>query len=262
MPKPTFDEYERLEKALRNCERSLELHIRNEAVAQKYLDIAGVVIVVLSPTGEVTFMNLEGCRILGYTREEVAGKNWFKDFLPERMRGEVLHVFQRLLTGGTDPFLEYENPVLTKRGDERIMEWRNTLVSDESGRITGTLSSGKDVTLQVRAEEALRKANQELSYFSRELERMVQERTEALEERNRQLLEAERLAAIGKIVNRIAHELRNPLTVAGGFARRLWEKTPDESPDKSYLKIILGELTNLERRLSEILKIEKLGEME
>jgi len=65
-------------------------------------------------------------------------------------------------------------------------ECHHTLVTDESGRITGTLSSGKEVTRQVRAEKGLRKANQELSRFSRELERMVQQPTEALEERNRQ----------------------------------------------------------------------------
>ena len=67
------------------------------------------------------------------------------------------------------------------------------------------------------------------------LEKLVKETTEELREKGRQLIEAERLAALGKIANRVAHELRNPLTVIGGFSRRIYEKTPNDDPNKKYL---------------------------
>ena len=107
-----------------------------------------------------------------------------------------------------------------------------------------------------RAEEALREAHEELYKFSRELERKVQERTEELKEKNKRLIETEKLAALGKMANRVAHELRNPLTVVGGLTRRLCEKTPDDDPNKEYLKIILGEAIVLEGKISEIIKID------
>ena len=110
-----------------------------------------------------------------------------------------------------------------------------------------------------KAEEELRKAHDELYTFSQQLERKVQERTEELKEKNRKLVESEKLAALGKMANRVAHELRNPLTVVGGLTRRLCEKTPDDDPNKKDLKIILGEAKVLENKVSEIINTENKG---
>ncbi len=95
----------------------------------------------------------------------------------------------------------------------------------------------------------------EIFQFSQELERKVQERTQRLEEKAMQLVEAEKLAALGKIANRVADECRNSLTVVGGFARRLYENAPDTDPDKEYLGIIMKEVQVLEDKVSEIVKI-------
>ena len=91
--------------------------------------------------------------------------------------------------------------------------------------------------------------------FSQGLEERLRERTDKLEEKARQLVEAERLAARGKIANRVADECRNSLTIVGGFARRLCEKAPDDDPDKEYLEIIVREVKNLEDKVSQITKI-------
>jgi len=91
--------------------------------------------------------------------------------------------------------------------------------------------------------------------FSEELEERLRERTEKLEEKAKQLVQAERLAARGKIANRVADECRNSLTIVGGFARRLYENAPDHDPDKEYLEIIVREVKNLEEKVSEITKM-------
>ena len=75
-------------------------------------------------------------------------------------------------------------------------------------------------------------------------------------EHNRRLEAAERLAALGKMANRVAHELRNPLTIVGGFSRRLNEKTPDNDPDKKYLAMVVDAVMALEDNISKIVKIE------
>jgi PAS domain S-box-containing protein len=231
---------------------------RRNQTAQKYLDIAGVIIVAIDDSGQITLINKRGCDILGYQKEELIGKNWFDTFVPEKIREDVRTVFKQLLSGDIAPVEYYQNPVITKAGEEKIIAWYNTLITDESGKIFGTLSSGEDVTERIRAEEALHKANEDLSNFSKELEKMVKERTEELREKDRQLIEAERNAALGKIANRVAHELRNPITVIGGFSRRLYEKTLDNDPNKKYLEIIIREITELENKVSEIIKIEPM----
>ena len=146
--------------------------------------------------------------------------------------------------------------MLTKNKEERIISWHNTVLRDQGGNIIATLSSGEDITERKRVEEELRKAHEELASFSRDLEKIVLQRTEELREKNNQLIEAERIAALGKLANRIAHELRNPLTVIGGFVRRLYEKTPDDDAKKNYLRIMMEEVIVLENRVSEIIKIE------
>jgi GAF domain-containing protein len=96
---------------------------------------------------------------------------------------------------------------------------------------------------------------EEIYNFNKELEEKVKERTDDLEEKTQQLVAAERLAALGKMSNMVAHELRNSLTVVGGFARRLHENITDDGPDKKYAKIIVDEVGTLEDRVSRIIKM-------
>jgi len=95
----------------------------------------------------------------------------------------------------------------------------------------------------------------EIYAFSRELEKKVLERTRKLEEKTKQLVEAERLASLGKMANMVADECRNSLTVVGGFSRRLYKNTPDDDPRKQDLGIIVEEVAALESKVSKIVKI-------
>jgi PAS domain S-box-containing protein len=129
--------------------------------AQKYLDIAGVIFVVIDSNQKVSLINRRGCEILEYSEEEIVGKNWFDIFLPEEIRNEVRADFEELVAGNIEAVEYYENPVLTKSGEERIIAWHNTVLTDEASNIVGTLSSGEDITGRKRAEERLRDALKE-----------------------------------------------------------------------------------------------------
>jgi len=124
--------------------------------AQKYLDVAGVMFWVVGIDQKVRLINQEGCKILGYNEEDIIGKNWIENFIPERVRDEVNVVVERLSKGETEAFEYFENPVLTKSGEERIIEWHNTMLRDKDGRITAALCSGQDITDRKRAEEEVR----------------------------------------------------------------------------------------------------------
>ena len=54
--------------------------------------------------------------------------------------------------------------VLTKSGEERLIEWRNRLLRDDEGRVIGRFSSGADITERNRAVEALRTAEERMRF--------------------------------------------------------------------------------------------------
>jgi len=129
--------------------------MREQMNAQKYLDIAGVIFVVISVEQKVTLINKRGCEVLNYPEEEIIGKNWFDNFIPQGKRDEVRKIFSNLMAGVIEPNEYTENYVLTKSGEERIIAWHNTILTDDSGVIIETLSSGEDITERKCAEEAL-----------------------------------------------------------------------------------------------------------
>lgn len=113
---------------------------------QSYIEHAGILFLVLDRNGRVTLINRKGAEILGYPKEEILGKDWFTNFLPEDVQQEMKAYFLRLLTKACSQEEVYcENPVKTRSGI-RIMRWHNTVLCDEKGEAIGILSSAEDVT--------------------------------------------------------------------------------------------------------------------
>ncbi|MDD4052874.1 MAG: histidine kinase dimerization/phospho-acceptor domain-containing protein [candidate division Zixibacteria bacterium] len=96
----------------------------------------------------------------------------------------------------------------------------------------------------------------ERSYLYRD----IKERAQELEEMNRkladtqnQIIEAERMSVIGEITSAVAHELRNPLTIIGGFAHLMYKNLEPSSPDGEYLNIIISETQRAEAVVTDVL---------
>jgi PAS domain S-box-containing protein len=140
---------------------------REKEKAQTYLDVAGVIMVVVDAEGRVSLINQKGCQVLGYREEEIVGRDWVERFVPESQRRKV----RALLDSGA-PQGAYESSVLNRAGEERIIEWHTTLLPGSGG----TLSSGTDLTQERRlkqakesAETASRAKSQFLANMSHEI---------------------------------------------------------------------------------------------
>jgi diguanylate cyclase (GGDEF)-like protein/PAS domain S-box-containing protein len=139
--------------------RMAEKKLQQEQMkAQKYLDVAGVMLGALNVRGEITLINNQGCKILNVSEQDVLGKNWFDQFLPKEIVAEVRGVFNRLMSGRLELVEFYENPVLTGDGRERIIAFHNTLLRDDRGEIEGILFSGEDITLRKQSEKQLQQS--------------------------------------------------------------------------------------------------------
>jgi len=154
-----------LEQVESEREQAWEALLKEKDKAQQYLDIAGVIIVVINADQTVGVINRRGCEVLGYGQDEVIGENWFDKFLPARIRDEVRAMFARLMSGANEAAQRFENPILTKHGEERVIAWRNSVLRDEAGNTIGTLSSGEDITEHMQTEKRLEE-------FARRVERL------------------------------------------------------------------------------------------
>lgn len=142
--------------------KEAEVSLRNERDrAQRYLDTADVMLLALDVEGRVTLINRKGCDVLGCPESEILGREWAEFCIPERMREALTQKFENLL-GGDLSILE--NPVRTRSGEERLIEWHNQVLRDEKGRVTGTFSSGSDITERHQAVEALRTAEERMRF--------------------------------------------------------------------------------------------------
>jgi len=127
---------------------------------QQYLEVAGVMLLLLGRRDNVQMINRMGCEILGFAEKDILGKNWFDNFLPEQGRERVRSVFNRLMGGDVKPVEFFENSVINADGEERLIAWHNVLIRNRHGEPAFVLSSGNDITEFRRSQEAA-KASEE-----------------------------------------------------------------------------------------------------
>jgi PAS domain S-box-containing protein len=150
--------------------------------AKRYLDTAEVILLALDLTGCITLINRKGCDLLGCAEVELLGRDFLATCLPVRTRDAMTAKFHAVIDGDLSIV---EAPILTRSGNERLIEWRNTLQRDETGRVIGTFSSGADITER-----------------------------RALEEQYQQ---AQKMEAVGRLAGGVAHDFNNLLTVILGY---------------------------------------------
>ncbi len=151
------DELElRVEERTAELAKTTEYLRREKEWAEEYLNIAGVMLAILDADEKISRINKKGCEILGYKEEELIGRNWFDTLVPQRIRGEIRGVFGKLMAGDIEPVEYYENTLLTKDGEERIIVFHNTVIRDKNSQTVGVLFSGEDITERMQAEDALR----------------------------------------------------------------------------------------------------------
>ena len=129
--------------------------------AQGYLDTAEVMLISLDVEGRILLANRFACAVLGWTEAELLGRDWFDTCLTPSVRDHVRTRFANLIDG--HPSVT-ENTIVTRSGEERLIEWRSTLYRDEAGVVTSTLSSGTDVTERSRAASAVKRAEERMRF--------------------------------------------------------------------------------------------------
>ena len=140
---------EELEHQILERERAESALRHGRDLTQRYLDTAEVILLAQDIEGRITLVNRYACSVLGWTADELIGRDWIDTCVPAQIRGALRKKFHTLLRGDLSIV---DNPILTRAGEERLFEWRNTVLRDGE-TVIGTFSSGSDITERKRAEE-------------------------------------------------------------------------------------------------------------
>lgn len=117
--------------------------------ARKYLELVDVMMIAVDKKGLITMVNPKTCEVLKYEKSELLGKDWILKILYKEDGEDILDIDKFL----ADDFPDYfENYILTKSGEKRLIVWHKTSLKDEKGKIYGVLCSGQDVTSQRQSE--------------------------------------------------------------------------------------------------------------
>jgi signal transduction histidine kinase len=92
--------------------------------------------------------------------------------------------------------------------------------------------------------------------LAEKLDKLAEAKRKVAESTNR-LLKVERLSVLGQITSQVAHEMRNPLTIIGGFAHSILKRMNPHDSDYEYMKIIVKETERMENILNNVLNFSK-----
>ncbi len=106
--------------------------------------------------------------------------------------------------------------------------------------------------------QKLKSDRDKIGNLNSELEGYIDE----LQSMQEKVIQGEKLSALGRLTADVAHEIRNPLTSIGGFARRLNKKLMHGTREKEYAEIVLSEVDRLERILRDVLMFSREARFE
>jgi PAS domain S-box-containing protein len=167
--------------------------------------------VAIGPDGKTLMMNEAMLHALGYTIDEVVGKDYLSTFVPVADREVLLPIFQRLVNQKESTL--NENHVQTKEGRELLVEWHGRPVFKASGDLDYFFGVGIDVTQR----------------------KQVAEKMASLQE---QLRQSQKMEAIGRLAGGIAHDFNNLLTVIKGYTQLSLNETKEGDPLRGNIEEI------------------------
>jgi PAS domain S-box-containing protein len=211
-------------------ERAAELR-REKERAEQYFETAGTIMVVLDRAGYVERINERGCDLLGYERSELEGEDWFELVVPEEIEADIDAIFEGYASGRIEGINTHTNPIVTRDGSRRHVQWHNTALRDEEGTVDGILASGIDLTDRLAYERELESQRDDL-----------------------------------EVLNQVMrHDIRNDLQLVTAYAEILLDRLDGEERD--YLETIESSsksavhLTKVARDLSKAM-LETEGDLE
>ncbi|MDY6911407.1 MAG: PAS domain S-box protein [Chloroflexota bacterium] len=214
----------RIEKALRESEEQFR------SISEESFDI----IITTNENGMITYISPAVERTLLFKPEEIIGKN-ILDYLTKTSSLDISYIFSN--TPKNKHIKTTEVEIRRKDGINIYAEITASKMLKDSS-ISGVQAIIRDITDRKKAEqereelyEAIQMQSQETLSANRNLAealKKVEQAQEELKNSQAQLMQSEKLAAVGQLISGVTHELNNPLMAISGYAQLMLEDVNDE----------------------------------
>ena len=196
--------------------RAEEELLKSETKYRELVQNANSIILRRNPEGNVTFFNEFAQSFFGYTENEIIGRNIVGAIVPEtESTGRDLAFMIRDIGEHPERYTTNENENIRKNGERVWVAWTNKAIRDGNGNIVEILGIGNDITARKRAEEEKEKLQV-------------------------QLLQAQKMQAIGQLAGGIAHDFNNILTAIISYGNLLLMKMVKNDPLRTYVDRMLS----------------------
>ena len=204
---------------LKQLVRQLRELRQKQEINTGVIDSASDALVTINQEHVIVGFNQEAERMFGYSRQEALGQD-LQLIVPP-------------------PFKEVHGDYV-----RRYLATREAHVLGRQRRLTARRRDGQEFTLSISFSVA---EIQDELYFTAIMRDITDYK--AMEDR---VLQSERLAAVGNTVTHIAHEIKNPLLIIGGFARQLLKTPGLDDQARHKLTIMADEVRHLEEMVAEM----------
>ena len=197
---------------------------RTREFLERLIESSADAIIATDLEGRITYFSFGAREMLGYPQEKVLGRRIYELCTPESGR-ELKKLYDRLLE--REVIRNVRLKLICVEGKGVDVSISLAVVRDENGKPVGTVSVAKDITLEVKAERALRKAYENL----RRLEQLKSD-----------------------IIANVSHELRTPITIAKGYIE-LAREEKDERARRELLNTAVKALVRLNDIVDDLISV-------
>jgi two-component system cell cycle sensor histidine kinase/response regulator CckA len=184
--------------------------------------------VAIEADGRIILMNKSMLTALGYAEDDVIGKDYLTDFVPNDEREMLNKIFDQLVIKKEATL--NENHVLTKDGRTLLVEWHSMPVINDKSEFEYFFGVGIDITERKKLES--------------------------------QLIQARKMEAVGTLAGGIAHNFNNLLTVMQGYISLMLMDFDEKHMNNKYLKNIEEQIQSGARLTRQLLGFARSGKYE
>ena len=197
--------------------------LQYERFVSNILDDAAEAIFVLDKNDCVTLWNKHAAKIYGYKADEIIGKP-ISLIVPNdhESQQEIERISKLVKEKGF--VRDYETERITRDGRKLLLKITRTAIKNEKGEYFGSSVFARDISETRRLEQ--------------------------------QLIQSEKLSAVGQLAAGIAHEVGSPLTAISSLAQLLYDQS-DDSSTKDKLKLIREQIDRIARIVRELVNFSK-----